>query len=289
MRPAFPTLALLATLPWARPAAAEPALWAVQGKAATIYLFGTMHILPHPADWFTPRIKTALGRSSALWEEADVGLSDPEKLQSLMAMGVAPDSDIFARLPPKYAALLKGQLAKCGLPDQIVAHFRPWLAGMMPTVCALMAGGGDPSAMLGPENTLIETAKADGKEIGYFETAEQQIGYLSGGSEKSQLIQLEQNIDEASGDEAGEIATMETAWMAGDEKGMRADIDKLQKTDPETYNTIFLKRNKNFANAIAGMARAGKSVFVAIGAGHLIGPDSVVAMLGKMGFAAKRI
>jgi uncharacterized protein YbaP (TraB family) len=82
---------------------------------------------------------------------------------------------------------------------------------------------------------------------------------------------------------------MEDAWLSGDEKGMRVEIDKLQKTDPETYQTIFVNRNQHFATAIGGMVTAGKNVFVAIGAGHLIGPDSVVAVLGKMGFSAKRI
>jgi uncharacterized protein YbaP (TraB family) len=282
-------LLILATL-LATPATAEPALWMVQGKTGAVYLFGTMHIVPKKSEWFTPRIKTAFDHSQALWEEADVGLSDPTKMESLMALGMAPDTDVFALLPANYSALLKAQLAKCGMPDMVVAHLKPWLAGMMPTVCALMgADHADPSTMLGPESTLLDAAKTAGKEQGFFETAEQQIGYLAGGSEHSQILQLEQAIDEAAGDEKSELGVMEDAWLSGDEKGMRVEIDKLQKTDPETYQTIFVKRNKNFATAIAGMVTGGKNVFVAIGAGHLIGPDSVVAMLGKMGVTARRI
>ncbi len=269
---------------------AEPALWVVQGSSSTVYLFGTMHILPKKVAWFTPRIKAAFDRSSALWEEADVGLADPSKMQSLMLQGLAPDSDIFALLPASYSAMLKGQLAKCGMPDFMVAHLKPWLAAMMPTVCALMgADHADPGSMLGPEGTLLEAATKAGKEKAFFETAEEQIGYLSGGSAHSQLVQLEQAIDEAAGDEKSELGKMEDAWLNGDETGMRVEIDKLQKTDTETYQTIFVKRNRKFADGIAGMVRGGKSVFVAVGAGHLIGPDSVVAMLGRMGLSVKRM
>jgi uncharacterized protein YbaP (TraB family) len=282
-------LALAAAL-FAAPAAAEPALWIVQGKSSAVYLFGTMHILPKKADWFTPRIKAAFDRSAALWEEADVGLSDPSKMETLMAQGVAPDTDIFALLPANYGTTLKGQLAKCGMPDFVVAHLKPWLAAMMPTVCALMgADHADPSSMLGPESTLLDAATKADKEKGFFETAEQQIGYLSSGSPHSQLVQLEQAIDEAAGDEKSELGKMEDAWLNGDETGMRVEIDKLQKTDVETYQTIFVQRNRKFADGIAGMVRSGKAVFVAVGAGHLIGPDSVVATLGKMGFVVRRM
>jgi uncharacterized protein YbaP (TraB family) len=283
--------ALTAMLAGARTQArADPAIWAVQGKSDTIYLFGTMHILPHQAAWFTPRIKGAFAQSSAVWEEADVGLGNPEKSQSMMALGMSPGEDIFATLPAGYADKLKLELGKCGLPDTIVAHFRPWLAALMPTVCTLMAGSGaDPTSMLGPEAALIEDAKSAGKQIGYFETLEQQIGYLSGGSRTSQIIQLEQAIDEASGDEKGELAAMETAWMAGDEAGLRKEIDKMKGTDPETYRTLFVDRNKRFASDIAAMLGQGKNVFVAIGAGHLVGPDSVVAELGRLGFSIKRM
>ena len=59
---------LLAAAP-AQPQA-HPALWKLSDADTTIYLFGTMHILPAGTRWMDPKIKAAVDASQSLTLEA---------------------------------------------------------------------------------------------------------------------------------------------------------------------------------------------------------------------------
>ena len=54
------------------------------------------------------------------------------------------------------------------------------------------------------------------------------------------------------------------------------------------YDMIFTQRNVRFAARIAQALKGSQTVFVAIGAGHLAGPDSVQAQLGKLKIATTK-
>ena len=269
----------------------DPAMWVVRGPHATVYLFGTMHMLPRPATWFSPTVRAAFDRSEVLWEEADIGTGDPARMMQILGQAVST-TDLFTLLSPKYASKLRLELQKCGLPEVAVSHLQPWMAQMMPSLCAMMADsaqGHTTAPELGPEATLARAARGEKKATAYFETAEQQIGYLSSGSEHSQVLRLEQAIDEAASGLSSAFSQMETAWLSGDEAGLRVQVDQMRREDPAEYREIFVGRNARFAERIAEMARGHGTFFVAIGAGHLVGDDSVPAQLSKRGIAARRL
>jgi uncharacterized protein len=270
-------------------ARAEPAMWVVQSPTAKVYLFGTMHILPKPADWLSPKIASAFGDSQVLFEEADIGLVQPEVVSRVMNQAVSPDTDLWQMLPAETATKFRKLVQGCHLPPGVVAHFRPWFASQLPTLCELMAASpGQSFASSGPEATFITKAKQTGKRIDFFETAEQQIGYLSSSPEKVQIAQLEQAIDDANSNPA-ELADLEKTWLAGDMKAIAKSVADLRAHGEDFYRTVFVNRNERFAQRIAALLAGHETVFVAIGAGHFSGPDSVQAQLLKQHIEAKRI
>jgi uncharacterized protein YbaP (TraB family) len=272
------------------PAMAEPALWVVKGKSATVYLFGTMHVLPRRATWLSQKIRAAFDRSDTLWEEADVEVDDPKAVQHMLGLGMAPAGDLFATLPPAYATAFRAQVVRCGLSVDVVAHFRPWFASMVvPMECALKAGDGGQVLQPGPETVFLRLAKTAGKPLQFFETADQQFGFLSGASPQSQVQQLEHAIDEATDTRRAVLGAMESAWLAGDEAALLQQVDPLRRDDQPTYQTLFVERNHNFAAKIEQLLAGEAICFVAVGVGHLVGPDSVVEELKKHGFAPHRI
>jgi uncharacterized protein YbaP (TraB family) len=270
-------------------ARAEPAIWEVKSATATVYLFGTMHILPKQVDWFGPKVAPAFAASGVLMEEADVGLTNPAIAQGIMAKAIAPDFDIWTKLSAGSAAKFRKQLVKCHLPDGVVAHFRPWFAAMLPTLCPLIESGAGLSVeSSSPEAALMAKAKQAGKTVAFFETAEEQMGYLAEAPEAVQIKELESAIDE--GDRGGDdFDGMEAAWQAGDVASIARIVAGMREKGAEFYDLIFTQRNKRFAARIAGLLGGRQVVFVAIGAGHLAGPDSVQAQLAKAGFAARRL
>ena len=281
--------ALCAVLLLAFPARAEPALWRADSPTARVYLFGTMHILPKAADWFGPKITAAFKESGALWEEADIGLHDPQLMARVMAEGTAPDYNLWSALSDADAAELRGVLHTCGLDAAIVTHQRPWMATNVVGICQIIAAAGGKLGPMSdnPEAVLLARAKAHNKSLGYFETAEQQIGYMESASPAAQLGQLRQAIEEAATSETEYVKT-ETAWLNGDVAAIAASIAPARSEDKAFYETIFTQRNRRFAARIAEMLKGHGTVFVAIGAGHLAGPDSVIAMLGEQGIEVRR-
>jgi uncharacterized protein len=274
----------------ARAAWAEPAIWLVQSPTAKIYLFGTMHILPKQGTWFGPKIAAAFADSQELWEEADVGLLQKQGLPKIMDQAVSPDMDLWAKLPPASAAKFRDQVRACHLPPTVVAHFRPWFATMLPSICQLTEQSADTlvGGANGPEGTLLSRAKAAGKPIKFFETEEQQIGYLANSPESVQLKQLRDAIDDAAKGH-DDFAGIESAWLAGDEPGIARQIADTKAKDPDFYATLFTQRNQRFAAKIAALMAGNVNIFVAIGAGHLAGPDSVRAQLATQNIVAKRL
>ena len=50
-------------------AIARPALWVVKGADTTIYLFGTVHLLPNDTAWHYPALDKAMADSQTLYIE----------------------------------------------------------------------------------------------------------------------------------------------------------------------------------------------------------------------------
>src|SRR5258708_11417468 len=64
----------------ALPQVARPALWEVRDPDTTIYLFGTIHLLPDDLRWRTPAFDQAVQKSQQLIVETIV---DQQNLQSI--------------------------------------------------------------------------------------------------------------------------------------------------------------------------------------------------------------
>jgi hypothetical protein len=80
------------------------------------------------------------------------------------------------------------------------------------------------------------------------------------------------------------------AWKSGDEAALaRLEIDLMRRETPELYQRLLVERNEAWAKRIAGMLQQPGTVFIAVGAAHLAGPDSVQAQLARDGIDAQRL
>jgi uncharacterized protein YbaP (TraB family) len=95
-------------------------------------------------------------------------------------------------------------------------------------------------------------------------------------------------VDDAA-DPAKEFNDMVSAWSQGDDKAIAMSFDDELKLSPELVETLLRKRNANWTAWIEKRLEKPGSVFLAVGAGHLAGPDSVIAMLGKGKLKVERV
>jgi uncharacterized protein YbaP (TraB family) len=124
-----------------------------------------------------------------------------------------------------------------------------------------------------------------------FETAEQQLHYVADMPQMQQVALLHQTLVDLpkSSEQMDEIVA---DWTRGDvEKIASLENSEMKTKTPELYEKLLVKRNEQFADAVASMLKdpATGTVFVTIGAAHLAGPDSVLKMLEAKGFKAERV
>ena len=88
---------------------------------------------------------------------------------------------------------------------------------------------------------------------------------------------------------AEQMGRMVDSWAKGDPAGLAKEMNDSLKDSPEVARVLLYQRNARWAGWIRQrMARPG-TVFVAVGAGHLAGADSVQSMLSKRGLKVTRV
>ena len=281
-------IALAFALIASTPALADPALWVVKGATATVYLFGTVHILPKDAKWHYPALEKALADSGTLYMEEDD--DDPVGMQMLVLQyGMDLQHPLSKQLDDADRARLDAAAKAIDLPGGAATlnAMKPWLAALTITVAPIVKAGYDPKS--GADKQLQRAFKAAGKTIDAFETAEQQIQYFANLPSTLQLDLLRNVLDDYAKGPA-QIKALIRAWQTGDVDAIATNVNgSMRKQYPDLYEVLLVDRNGHFAKRIETLLKGHGTIFVAIGAGHLAGPDSVQAQLAKLGIDTERV
>jgi uncharacterized protein YbaP (TraB family) len=265
---------------------ADPALWVVKDKDTTIYLFGTFHALKPNLGWFDEGVKTAFDASDQVVLE--LNMPDPAEIQKIL-VPLATDTSgkkLSDKIPEAKRAAYAAGMAKLGLPPAAVEQYEPWFVSIMLSQIAMQKAGY--SADDGTEAQLSKAAKASGKRLSGFETFAQQIGYFDALPEDAQVTFLMSSIEEA--EEFGpKINEMLGYWTKGEDVKLGNMMNEDLKESRSLYDVLLKNRNIRWAKVIADRMKQPGTVFVAVGAGHLAGPDSVQHQLLKYGLKATRV
>jgi uncharacterized protein YbaP (TraB family) len=279
-------VALTAALMASASVAAEPALWTVSGGNNTVYLFGSVHMLPEGGFSIDGRLAEALADAGKVCLEIDLGAVDELEMQRLtLARVIDPEGrDLFTLLGPA-ADRVKAAADAAGLPLEPLAQFEPWFAGMMLSLLALQQHGFDIEN--GVERIVDASARAAGKPMCGFETADEQLALFDQMPAGQQSEFLLQAIEEA-GDVEAETRRLLQAWREGDEGTMTELFDEDFAGFPELVDRLVYDRNARWTDQIAELLDGEDDVLVVVGAGHLVGDRGVPALLEKRGFKVDR-
>ena len=140
-----------------------------------------------------------------------------------------------------------------------------------------------PFGTRGATSLLLNAYRREG-----LETAEQQIGFVAGLSDASQVQFLDSTLKDLPKAPAM-MEGMVAAWSKGDPVKLAEYMNEGLTDTPELAQTLLYDRNARWARWIkARLARPG-TVFVAVGAGHLAGAKSVIEQLKALGLRATRV
>ncbi|MCC4294376.1 TraB/GumN family protein [Brevundimonas aurantiaca] len=264
-----------------------PALWVIKDADSTLYLFGSVHVLRPTTGWASPRVNAAFDSASDVWFE----ITNPEDQAAMMPLiqqyGLSPQTPLSSRLTPEEVAQLDVAAKTIGASAAQLDPLKPWLAALSLSVAPLVKAGYDPQS--GVELALKARAQAAGKRLHGFETLEKQVGMLATLPDDVQLEFLRETLKDF--DEAVEMLdSMVEAWAKGDVQALDRIVVEEMKTDaPELYKVLLVDRNTDWANQIQTLLQGSGTAFIAVGAAHLTGDDSVQSILQSRGVAVETV
>ena len=286
-------IAGIATASYAAPQAnvaptARPALWEISDPDTTIYLFGTIHLLPDNYPWKTPALDKAIARSDSLEVETIVDPKNPKELIAALARlgygyGLPPIAD---RVPPAKRALLEAAIAKTGLPRPIFDRMETWAAAF--TLLGIQYKSLGLEGENGVEQTLRDSFGAQGKGIGQLETNAEQLGFFDTLPEDAQRALLEGSIDPPQSMHT-DFSEMLNGWARGDVEAIARTFNRDLAGSPALRQALLERRNVNWSRWIERRLATPGTIMIAVGAGHLAGEDSVQALLKHDGYRIRRI
>jgi len=264
-----------------RPIEARPALYLVQDSDTRIWLLGTVHALPEHVRWETPPIVAAERTADTLVTELPA--LDPAVASETFARigkgdGLPP---IAERVPPALRPKLEAAAARTHLSLADLGGMKSWAAAL--TLSAALADTDHDARAAAGVEAVIAKRLAGKPRIG-LETLVGQLGLFDSLNEDDQRRLLAASI----ADPGSYRATLD-AWAKGDEARIAALVTRPFADASVIEAVLLTRRNARWAAWIGGrMARPG-NVLVAVGAGHLAGPKSVIARLRAAGLPVRRI
>jgi uncharacterized protein YbaP (TraB family) len=263
-------------------ASAQPPLWIAHGRHATIYLFGSVHLLPVGLDWEPPLLAQVISEANELWFELPIDeATDVAAAKLSLRFGYLPAGDTLARvLTPDQDVRFHRVCDRLGLSADAVERLRPWLAEVTLSLRSDEVVGA--TAENGVEQQLQALAPLAARRRA-FETPRQQIGFLAGANPADQIASLVETLNEIESDPRAYQKVVD-GWMSGDLKALSDDaIEPLKRASPALYRRLLSDRNARWARVLAHRLDGRGLIVMVVGAGHLVGPDGVPARLRAAG------
>lgn len=279
---AFPSMAA-----WDGPKKGTPALWHVEGEGGEAWLFGGIHALPANIKWITPKMKRAMDSSDRLVLEV-VGLEDSATItKTFQELGNSPDQlPLAERLPADLRDAGEKLRAKGRLNPARFETLESWAAAI--TLAGAATANLDMVREAGVERVLAKRYRNRDKPVIGLETAARQFTYFDQLPEDDQRAMLASVIADADNAPAA-YREMIIGWLTGDVDRLAEAANRGLLQRPQIREQILVRRNRDWTDQITDMMRLGATPFVAVGAAHLAGDDSVQSMLEARGYTVTRL
>jgi uncharacterized protein YbaP (TraB family) len=262
----------------------HPAMWKIANGKSTVYLLGSIHMLPVNFSWRTPAIDQAIGASDVFAFETNLDFSTAEFHYFMDNHGYLPRGQtLHAMLSPVALKQYSALIAEMNIDPNKLDYLRPGLAGLFIQTAYAATHG---SLRLGPgvDAALVSYAKTHNKELRYLESLQSQfelMDTLGGGTEVKGFEKMLANL----GKDKGEGLALFVAWTKGD----LTKLATVEDEDPRQRVLMLDNRNKTWLPEIEAMLKEPKTHLVTVGAAHLAGPESVISLLCAKGWKVERV
>ncbi|MBC7628879.1 TraB/GumN family protein [Ferruginibacter sp.] len=254
-------------------------LWQVSGKGLKqpSYLFGTFHLMCKNDIHFSNQLTTAVNRADKVYMEID--MDDPATILGGMMLMTMKDGKTLQQLysDADYKKIRQYFTDSLKTPLSFIVRMKPFFLEallypkMMP--CKLISG---------VEEELMKVAKTQKKEIKGLETMEFQAGVFDSIPYEEQAKELLQSIDSMASNKKS-FNTMMQVYKNQQINEIENLFSKSESGMENHQDLLLNNRNKNWVVQLKSIMKT-NPVFVAVGAGHLVGKQGLIALLRKEGY-----
>ena len=272
----------------AQSAAPDPAIWIVRSGASTVYIFGSLHILPQSFKWRTPAVDAAIATSDIFVFEVPVDdQATARQKEFIVKNGLLPQGASLRKVLNRiefdtYSRILLG----AGLKPEHFTRYRPWLATVV--VGLAYVHRRNLTTLKGVDDEIIEQVQGEGKELGYLEKIEDQMKLLVLGDDlaqvralKRQLVSLPQSVSHTK--------DLVETWARGDADRFADMIEQDFAGHVEAQDLLISNRNRAWVPTVAELLQTGKTAMITVGAAHIGGPKGLISLICAAGHEVERV
>jgi uncharacterized protein YbaP (TraB family) len=254
-------------------------LWEVSGNGLQrpSYFFGTFHLMCKNDIVFSSQLKTAINLADMVYMEMD--LDDPATIfGGLLLMNMKDDKTLQQLYSPVDYEKVKNYFRdSINVPMQLVEKMKPFFleAMLYPKMMPC-------KAISGVEEELMKLAKLEKKEIKGLETMEFQASVFDSIPYEEQAKELLKSIDSMAANKQL-FDTMLKVYKSQQLNEIENLFNKSEMGLEEHQDILLDNRNKNWVGQLKEIMKK-NAVFVAVGAGHLVGKAGLINLLRKEGY-----
>lgn len=257
------------------------ALWVISANGTPRgWIIGTIHALPPGTQWRRAPIDAAMASADRLimeiGEPIDSSIAGKALARMAMTPGLPPPS---ARLDRSGRAALLAAYRKLGLNDAQFQNEESWAVALQISALAMQKAGADAGDGVEPQLRV----RMPGKPVAGLETIDSQFAIFDALPDRAQrrlLAEVAQEAATAHNDNADTLAL----WLKGDAQGLAQLANSDFLADPTLHEALLTARNRAWTGQIDALLRHGARPFIAVGAAHVAGPDSLPEMLRARGW-----
>ncbi|MEM9072814.1 MAG: TraB/GumN family protein [Myxococcota bacterium] len=262
----------------------RPFLYKVQNSNPPSYLFGTIHVGVSLDEALPGTHFEALSAPRTVIVEMDPASVSAQTLADGAVMRRESLSDMLSGVVwHDLSSELSGVMAVDGL-----RQMRPWFAMMMlmQKRVSEMHEGSPPEAM---DLSIVNYARRQEISLVTLERARDQIRALNA-VPNAQMARVVSEMVEDRAKSDRQLSSMLDVYRSGDEAQMTQLIFNPEDVHamPEMYDRLFTRRNRAWLPRIKREVEEG-GAFLAVGLGHLLGEDGLIALLRLEGFVVERV
>jgi uncharacterized protein YbaP (TraB family) len=264
----------------------QPDLWQIEKNGKISYLFGSIHLGSNDMYPLSDVVNKAYARSEHLVVEINLRPDAQASMQPLVQKyGFNLTVPLEKRLSPKGLIIYQQACQKKPLPCQQFSSYQAWFLSVQLSLMSMQKLGYKDE--LGIDKHFLALAHQSKKDIISLESAESQFKLLDSFNQQQQESMLIQSLQATKKD----FISLFDAWKTGDEDALLSmfQADYTQPEDKAIYEALFDERNIKMVKQISENLNAGKSLFVVVGAGHIIGENGIVDLLKKEGYSLAQI